>query len=163
MDTPAPGVKPPKAKCQRHPVCSWYHLRVLAGQIAKFMTCHLGAANVATSSYCHPCNTTPGQLEQCRGQSHEGVAPLDQLLLKVLALGMGEEGCGSHGYRGLQTRTTPQPQAHPKGALQPLSPGTGFPMLLQPEFWREATICSTRIFPHHSECNTAPAQHLNWG
>lgn len=156
MDTPAPGVKPPKAKCPRCTVCSWYHLRVLAGQTAKFMTCHPGVANVATSGYYHPCNTTPGQLGQMPGPEPQGVAPLDQLLLKVLALGLGEGEChmGTEVFRHLLPPSPKHSQKgpcnlYPQGQASPCcySQTSGGKRPFLPQGSSPATLKATQLQP----------------
>ena len=77
--------------------------------------------------------------DKCWGQSHEGVAPLAQLLLKVLHWGAEV------------TKYLPPPlsPSTAEGALQPTPAGKAFPRLLRWDCWREEGTRSTRISTPH--------------
>lgn len=149
MDSPAPGVKHPKAKFPMCIVCIWYHLKVLAGQTAKCMTYHPGVTNISIPGYYHPHNTTPGQLGQMLRPKPWYGSPCS-------------DSPEATWVQKSPMWLTPHPSTA-KGALQPRSAGIAFPMLLGSDFCGEESIHSTRIFPPRFESNTAAAQHLNWG
>lgn len=50
-----------------------------------------------------------------------------------------------------------------KGAQQPSSTGTAFPVPVRSDFCEEESIRSTGLSLPLFESNTAPAEHLNWG